>query len=161
MARFEGEPEPLVSDVAPRRVRRLAPIHRPRTAPPRREASCPRQAESCRPLEGTAPTADSPDVDRDPYSLIGKYVLVGITRIDAAGSLLEEGERHGRITSVDDHAGIKVTLSDGEILTLPPNPDAFRDAKPGIYRLRSTGEEIVDPDLTTVWTIREPPADRN
>ena len=47
--------------------------------------------------------------------------------------------------------------ADGEVLTLPPNPDAFTDAKPGIYRLRSTGEEVVDPDLTTVWTIREPP----
>jgi hypothetical protein len=100
-------------------------------------------------------------VDRDPYSLIGKYVLVGITRIDAAGALLEKGERHGRITSVDGDAGIEVALADGELLTLPPDPSAFRDAKPGIYRLRSTGEEIVDPDLTTVWTIREPPDDRN
>lgn len=100
-------------------------------------------------------------MDRDPYSLVGKYVLVGITRIDATGELIEKGERHGRITSVDGDAGIKVTLSDGEVLTLPPDPDAFRDAKPGIYRLRSTGEEIVDPDLTTVWTIREPRDDPN
>jgi hypothetical protein len=62
---------------------------------------------------------------------------------------------------IDGHAGIKVTLADGDDLTLPPNPDAFRDAMPGIYRLRSTGEEIVDPDLTTVWTIRESLDDRN
>jgi hypothetical protein len=103
--------------------------------------------------------ADSQEVDRDPYPLIGKYVLVGITRIDAAGEPIEKGERHGRITSVDGDAGIKIALADGEILTLPPDPNAFREAKPGIYRLRSTGEEIVDPDLTTVWTIREPPDD--
>jgi hypothetical protein len=99
-------------------------------------------------------------VSRDPYSLVGKYVLVGITRIDAAGALLEKSELHGRITSVDADAGIKITLADGNILTLPPDPDAFRDAKPGMYRLRSTGEKIVDPDLTSVWTIREPPDDR-
>ena len=98
-------------------------------------------------------------MSRDPYSLVGKYVLVGITRIDADGAFLEKGEHHGRITSVDGSDGIKVTLSDGEILTLPPDPDSFRDAKPGIYRLRSTGEEVVDPDLTTVWTIREPHED--
>jgi hypothetical protein len=95
-------------------------------------------------------------MDRNPYSLVGKYVLVGITRIEANGALIEKVECHGRITTVDPDEGIKVALSDGELLTLPPNPDAFRDAKPGIYRLRSTGEEVVDPDLTTVWTIREP-----
>ena len=98
-------------------------------------------------------------MDRDPYSLVGKYVLVGITRLEADGALIEDVECHGRITAVDGDAGIKVALSDGDVLTLPPNPDAFRDAKPGIYRLRSTGEEVVDPDLTTVWTIQEPPAD--
>ena len=95
---------------------------------------------------------------RDPYSLLGKYVLVGITRIDHDGTLLEKTECHGTVALVDGDLGIKIRLSDGEELTLPPDPDAFRDAKPGIYRLRSTGEEVVDPDLTTVWTIREPPS---
>jgi hypothetical protein len=96
---------------------------------------------------------------RDPYSLVGKYVLVGITRLAADGSLLEKTECHGTIASVDSDDGIKVELSDGEVLTLPPSPEEFRDARPGIYRLRSTGEEVVDPDLTTVWTIQEPPAE--
>jgi hypothetical protein len=95
-------------------------------------------------------------VDRDPNSLLGKYVLIGITRISAEGDLLEEGECHGRIALVDPDLGIRIVLSDGEVLTLPPDLDSFRDANPGVYRLRSTGEEIVDPDLTTVWTIREP-----
>jgi len=98
-------------------------------------------------------------VERDPYSLLGKYVLIGITRISADGEFLEEGECHGRIALVDPDLGIRVALSDGEVLTLPPDPDSFRDAKPGVYRLRSTGEEVVDPDLTTVWTIREPTPD--
>ena len=84
-------------------------------------------------------------MDRDPYSLLGKYVLIGITRISAEGDLLEEGECHGRIALVDPDLGIRVVLSDGEVLTLPPNPESFRDAKPGIYRLRSTGEEVEDP----------------
>ena len=93
---------------------------------------------------------------RDPSSLLGKYVLIGITRIAADDTLIEKTERHGRIALVDPDEGIKVVLSDGEVLTLPPDPDSFREAKPGVYRLRSTGEEVVDPDLTTVWTIREP-----
>lgn len=93
---------------------------------------------------------------RDPNSLLGKYVLIGITRIAADGTLLEKGEHHGRIALVDPDEGIKVVLSDGEVLTLPPDPDSFHPAKPGIYRLRSMGEEVVDPDFTTTWTIREP-----
>lgn len=95
-------------------------------------------------------------MERDPYSLLGKYVLIGITRISADDELLEETECHGRIALVDPDQGIRIVLSDGEVLTLPPDPDSFRDARPGVYRLRSTGEEVVDPDLTTVWTIREP-----
>ena len=96
---------------------------------------------------------------RDPYSLLGKYVLVGITRLAHDGSLLEKTECHGRIALVDPDDGIKVALSDGEMLTLPPSPQQFHDAKPGVYRLRSTGEEVVDPDVTTVWTIKEPDPD--
>jgi hypothetical protein len=96
-------------------------------------------------------------VARDPRSLLGKYVLIGITRVADDGTLIEKVECHGRIALVDGDAGIKIVRSDGEVLTLPPDPDSFREAKPGVYRLRSTGEEVVDPDLTTVWTIREPP----
>lgn len=98
-------------------------------------------------------------MERDPYSLLGKYVLIGITREDAEGGFLEMTECHGRIALVDPDQGIRVVLSDGEVLTLPPDPDSFRDARPGVYRLRSTGEEVVDPDLTTVWTIQEPAAE--
>src|SRR5919199_3688029 len=93
---------------------------------------------------------------RDPSSLLGKYVLIGITRLEADGRLIEKTECHGRVALVDQDDGIKIELSDGEVLTLPPDVDAFRDAKPGVYRLKSTGEEVIDPDLTTVWTIREP-----
>ena len=98
-------------------------------------------------------------MERDPYSLLGKYVLIGVTREDADGSFIEMTECHGRIALVDPDQGIRVVLSDGEVLTLPPDPDSFRDAKPGVHRLRSTGEEVVDPDLTTVWTIQEPAAE--
>src|SRR5262245_9052845 len=102
--------------------------------------------------------ADPLCVERDPFSLLGKYVLIGITRESADGTEIGTEERHGRIALVDPDLGIRVVCSDGEVLTLPPDPDSFRDAKPGVYRLRSTGEEVVDPDLTTVWTIREPAA---
>jgi hypothetical protein len=94
-------------------------------------------------------------MEQDPASLLGKYVLIGITRVAADETVLEQGEHHVRIALVDPDDGIKVVLSDGEVMTLPPDLDAFRPAAPGVYCLRSTGEEVVDPDFTTVWTIRE------
>jgi hypothetical protein len=36
---------------------------------------------------------------------------------------------------------------------LPPEPDAFDEAVPGEYRLRSTGEVVVNPAFTTSWTV--------
>ena len=94
---------------------------------------------------------------RDPYSLVGKTVLIGYTRVDHDDELIERTEKVGRIVSVDPVEGIKVDVGEAELFTLPPNPDDFHDARPGVYRLRSTGEEVKDPDLTTVWTIKEPP----
>jgi hypothetical protein len=95
-------------------------------------------------------------MEQDPALLLGKYVVIGITRVAADGTTeLEKVQHHGRIALVDPDDGIKVVLSDGEVMTLPPDLDAFRPAAPGVYRLRATGEEVVDPDFTTTWTIRE------
>ena len=96
-------------------------------------------------------------VGRDPYSLVGKTVLMGITRLDHDDELIERTEKFGRIVSVDPDDGIKVDVGEAELFTLPPNPENFHDARPGVYRLRSTDETVTDPDLTTVWTIKEPP----
>ena len=100
---------------------------------------------------------DSGAIRRDPYSLIGKTVLIGITRLDHADELIEKTEKFGRIVDVDPHTGIRVDVGEPELFTLPPNPEHFHDARPGVYRLRTTGETVHDPDLTTIWTIKEPP----
>ena len=104
------------------------------------------------------PSSDDSDaIGRDPYALVGKTVLIGITRLDYDDQLIEKTEKFGRIASVDPHSGIKVDVGERELFTLPPNPENFIDARPGVYRLRSTGETVKDPDLTTIWTIKEPP----
>jgi hypothetical protein len=100
---------------------------------------------------------DSGAIRRDPHSLVGKTVLIGITRLDHDDELIEETEKFGRIVSVDPHGGIKVDVGERELFTLPPNLEDFNDARPGVYRLRSTGATVEDPDLTTIWTIKEPP----
>jgi hypothetical protein len=92
-------------------------------------------------------------------SLIGKLVLVGLTRLDAGGEEIQTKQFYGRVTSAHKTRGIAIKLEgmrSGETYNLPPDTSALYPAKRGEYRLRSTGEVVVDPDFTTTWTIKQP-----
>jgi len=99
---------------------------------------------------------NTPQPISDLTELLGKSVLVGITRVDHNGELLGQNQFHGRVESLDDDLVHVKIAGSGEDFTLPPEPLAFARASPGEYRLRSTGEIVVDPDFTTSWTVREP-----
>lgn len=65
---------------------------------------------------------------------------------------------HGVVRMAHKERGIKVALGGarkGEFFWLPPDLRPFQKAPPGEYRLRSTGEVVVDPDLTCGWTIND------
>ena len=93
-------------------------------------------------------------------ALVGKYALIGLAFLDEDDNLISQVQRHGRILEMDASRGIAIRLVahghhwDGEIYRLPPDLSAFVDAPPGEYRLRSTGEVVVDPDVTASWTIK-------
>jgi hypothetical protein len=59
----------------------------------------------------------------------------------------------GTLSSVDPVRGIGFSLDGGGTYRLPPDGRALEEACPGSYRLRSTGETVVDPDYTCTWTI--------
>jgi hypothetical protein len=90
----------------------------------------------------------------DLNEMIGRRVLVGITYLDAQGEVVDQDEFAGIVQAVDP----LVSLDRGadELFTLPPEPDAFDRGQPGEYKLRSTGETIVDPDYVSTWTVRAP-----
>jgi hypothetical protein len=92
--------------------------------------------------------------------LIGKIVLVGITRRASDGTTIKShGQYHGKIVRADRGAGIAIECEgiwSGETITLPPMTGAFHPVNSGEYRLRSTGEIIKDPDVLTTWSIIEP-----
>jgi hypothetical protein len=95
-------------------------------------------------------------------SMVGKYVLIGMTYVDATGKVVEQRQLLGRIVATDAKRGITIELKgkrDGEVYCLPPDLRSFKDAPRGEYRLRSTGEVIVNPDLLTTWTINGPYSD--
>ncbi len=91
--------------------------------------------------------------------LIGKYILIGITQLDHLGKEIGHFQYHGFFESMDN-AGIHIRLKDtNEIFILPPELSAFQKAQPGKYRLRSTGEVVIDPDYVSIWTVKAPPPD--
>lgn len=91
-----------------------------------------------------------------PGKLVGRHALVGISRVAQDGSLLGIEQFHGTIVSVgDDGIAVRLALPEGLGLRwLPPAPQAFSAAVPGEYRLTSTGEVVIDPDVIAQFTIR-------
>jgi hypothetical protein len=108
--------------------------------------------------DGNEPPAwDQEDAD----GLIGQQVIVGVTNVAADGkTVTSQVQCWGRIVSAKPD-GITLVCEGkqwmGQTMRLPPHLPAFHAAKPGIYRLRSTGETVENPDLTTTWTLFDRP----
>ena len=88
---------------------------------------------------------------------IGKTVLMGLTYLDHNDKLIEQRQCVGTIMTFPNEKGIRIKLQDlDDPFDLPPDPRGIRVAKPGTYRLRSTGREVVNPDFLATWTITKP-----
>jgi len=89
---------------------------------------------------------------------VGKTVLIGLTYLDHNEELIEQRQCVGTILTFSNEQGIRIRLQgSNEMFDLPPDQRGIRMAKPGTYRLRSTGEEVVNPDFLATWTITKPP----
>jgi hypothetical protein len=106
-------------------------------------------------------STDQPPWDDDfARRLVGRIVLIGITQEDHRGKVIAQHQMHGKVASASRENGIEIALEgvrSGETYRLPPTTAAFRPASPGEYRLRQTGEVVIDPDYTSVWTVTSPP----
>lgn len=97
--------------------------------------------------------------------LVGQLLLAGFTYLAADGkTVTSQVQFWGKIVSATPK-GIAVKCEGatwtGQTINLPPHLSMFLAARPGEYRLRSTGETVKDPDLTTAWTITRPPESQN
>lgn len=89
--------------------------------------------------------------------LRGSTILVGLTFNGPDGP--QQKQFYGTVMSAEPNDGITLRLEGsraGEVYTLPPDLRAFFPAQPGEYRLRETGEVVIDPDYTTTWTSTPP-----
>ena len=91
-------------------------------------------------------------------AILGRQVLVGVTHLAADGKTVVSKEQFlGLIMTAVEGVGIEVAcltgVGEGKTVMLPPVTAPFQDAKPGNYRLRSTGQVVTNPELTVSWTV--------
>jgi hypothetical protein len=100
-------------------------------------------------------------------NIIGKHLLMGITYLDSEGTVQQSFQLHGTIVAADKRDSIQfniendplpasVNLPEDGIFALPPDIKALKPADKGIYTLKSTGEDVIDPDLICSWSVRAP-----
>ena len=89
------------------------------------------------------------------YDLVGNTILIGLTYYTADDEFIEQKQYWGTVIESNEKR-ILVKLNDGEIFGLPPDLSSTRIAPPGVYRLHSTGEVVVNPDYLSTWNINRP-----
>ena len=86
--------------------------------------------------------------------LVGKRLLVGITHRNLEDEVVSHEQFQGVIDRINLTDGLVVRLEgSGEERALPPDLHRLEAARPGEYRLKSTGEVVKDPDYTVMWTL--------
>jgi len=92
-------------------------------------------------------------ISGDGSKYLGKHLLVGITYESHTGEFIRQEQFHGVIVEAGE-GGIVIERNDtGARQSVPPE---LQEVGPGEYRLRSTGEVVVDPDYLAKWVMTEP-----
>jgi hypothetical protein len=85
-------------------------------------------------------------------ALLGKRLLVGLTQRGLDGEVESLEQFHGLVDRINLREGLVLRLPSGEERSIPPDLSRLEEASPGNYRLKGTGEVVVDPDFTVMWT---------
>lgn len=85
-------------------------------------------------------------------SLIGKTILVGMTFYNKNDEFVEQKQIFGEIVAFNQNT-ISIMPRNGEVFFIPNDKSAIDIAKPGKYRLISTGETIENPNYLSTWNI--------
>ena len=89
-------------------------------------------------------------------AMIGKTIIIGLIMVGPTRQVENETQMHGVIVEADGEVGLTVQLAgqrEGETYTLPPDLRALKPGERGLYTLKSTGEQIRNPDFTTSWAM--------
>lgn len=85
-------------------------------------------------------------------ALLGKRVLLGLTLRGLDGEVESLEQFHRLVDRINLREGLVLRLPSGEERSLPPDLSRLDAASQGEYRLKATGEVVIDPDFTMMWT---------
>lgn len=85
--------------------------------------------------------------------ILGKTVLVGVTHRTMNDEVSSLEQFYGKVERVSRDEGMVLQLPTGAERIIPPDLSRLEVASPGNYRLKATGEVVVDPDFTAMWTV--------
>lgn len=101
---------------------------------------------------GALPPLDLDDAKA--AQMIGKLVLVGVTRFGGDGQVQGLEQFAGTVLRVSAEEGLVLADGDdGHERYLPPMLDQYLPAAPGEYQLRSSGVTVIDPDYLSTWEL--------
>jgi hypothetical protein len=89
-------------------------------------------------------------------AMVGKTALIGVTYCSADGAEQSHSQFVGTVSRVNLEDGLVLECRDGSERTFPPYAGYYSPAEPGIYKLRSSGEEVENPDIVATWRVRAP-----
>jgi len=108
---------------------------------------------------GWAGSTTAQDLDSAAADIyLGKYILVGVTYVDAEGQVEDSVQMHGTVETAS-RDGIRLALKgerSGQNWTMPADPSAITPAQPGKYQLPETGEIVENPDFICTWVVQRP-----
>jgi hypothetical protein len=90
----------------------------------------------------------------EPGDLQGRRILIGITRVAADGGYAQE--QHVGIAGIHDRGTyclVTIECDDGETREYPFDSRTLQRARPGEYRMRSTGQVVANPDFLMTWVV--------
>jgi len=101
---------------------------------------------------------EKPELDESKASeYVGRTILLGVTYVDDEERPLGRKQWFGTILTFNNREGIRIKLSNSDLpCSLPPDPRVIHKAKPGTYTLKSTGEEIANPDYIATGVSTRP-----
>lgn len=92
--------------------------------------------------------------EQEAAAFIGKHLLVGITRRNRNDEVVGVEQFHGDIIRASREEGIILRLHGSNAERwVPPDLSRLEAAEPGEYRLKASGEVVVDPDYLSTWTV--------
>jgi hypothetical protein len=95
--------------------------------------------------------------EEEAKAIIGKRLLVGVTHRNRNEEVTGIEQFHGEIIRASREEGIILRLSgSGEERWVPPDLSRLEPANPGNYKLKASGEVVVDPDFLSSWTVYPP-----